>query len=150
MEHIELRSSTFDDHGFIPDRHSYVESNVPPALEWIGVPPGAVELVLLCEDLDTPKRAFLHWLVTGIDPATPGVSGDSTAIIGREWPNDFGEQGWGGPAPPRGDDVHRYRFRLFALTASIELPDDPTAGDVHEAADGIAAGQGKLVGLFQR
>ena len=150
MEQIELRSSTFDDHAFIPDRHGYHGSNVSPALEWVGVPAEAVELLLMCEDPDAPTGTFLHWLVTGIDPKAPGVQEDSTPIGGREWLNDFGEVGWGGPAPPPGDEAHRYHFRIFALTASIDLPDEPSADDVHGAADSITIARGTLVGLFQR
>jgi Raf kinase inhibitor-like YbhB/YbcL family protein len=150
MEDIELRSSTFDDHAFIPERHSRDGSNVSPALEWIGVPDSAAELVLMCEDPDAPRGSFLHWLVTGIDPRIPGVAEGGTPTDGREWPNGFGDRGWGGPAPPAGDDAHRYVFRLFALSAPLELPDDPSVDEVHAAAAGSTIGRGTLVGLYQR
>lgn len=150
MEEIELRSSAFDDHAFIPERHSQDGANLSPALEWIGVPGDAVELVLMCEDPDAPRGTFLHWLVTGIDPHAPGVPEGATPLDGREWPNDFGKTGWGGPAPPPGDDAHRYMFRLFALSSPLELPEKPTAADINEATDGITIGRGTLVGLYQR
>lgn len=150
MEEIELRSSTFDDHAFIPERHSRHGANVSPALEWVGVPGDPVELLLLCEDPDAPNGTFMHWLVTGIDPHRPGVPEGSVPLGGREWSNDFGDAGWGGPAPPPGDDAHRYFFHVFALSSPIELSAEPSAQDVHDAAEKITIGHGTLVGLYQR
>ena len=34
--------------------------------------------------------------------------------------NDFGKIGYGGPCPPPGS-THRYRFRLYALSAPLDL-----------------------------
>ncbi|WP_026877199.1 YbhB/YbcL family Raf kinase inhibitor-like protein [Jiangella gansuensis] len=147
---IELRSPDFSDHTPIPGRHAHDDENVSPSLEWIGVPTEAVELLLLCEDPDAPSGPFLHWLVTGIDPHAAGVPENQTPAGGREWPNDFGEVGWGGPAPPPGDPAHRYFFRLYVLSEPADLPDEPTVEDVYRAADSAALGRGTLVGLFQR
>jgi Raf kinase inhibitor-like YbhB/YbcL family protein len=150
MVQIELRSPDFDDDDFIPRRHGHDDENVSPALEWEGVPTDASELVLLCEDPDAPSGTFLHWLVTAIEPATTRVGENETPSGGREWPNDFGEIGWGGPAPPPGDDAHHYVFSLCALSRRIDLPADPDADDVHQAVDDITLARGTLTGLFRR
>lgn len=147
---IELRSPDFSDHAPIPGRHGHDEENVSPSLEWIGVPVEAVELLLLCEDPDAPGGSFLHWLVTGIDAHSGGVPEHGTPPLGREWRNGFGELGWGGPAPPPGDDAHRYVFRLYALSEPVELPEDPSVQDAYRAADAAMLARGTLVGLFQR
>jgi phosphatidylethanolamine-binding protein (PEBP) family uncharacterized protein len=141
MAQIEVRSPDFDDDDFIPRRHGHDDENVSPALEWEGVPHNAAELLLICEDPDAPSGTFLHWLVTGIEP---------TATGGREWPNDFGDTGWAGPAPPPGAHAHHYVFNVLALSAPIELPADPSADDVHRAADDIILARGTLTGLFKR
>ena len=150
MEQIDVRSSTIDDGERIPDRHSHDGPNVSPAIEWVGVPNGAAEIVLMCSDPDAPSGTFLHWLVTGIDPHTGGVPEGRTPEEGQVWPNDFGEEGWGGPAPPPGHGPHHYQFEVYALAQPIELPDHPTADDVHRATEGIAMAQGTLVGVFER
>ncbi|MFF4036461.1 DUF2267 domain-containing protein [Streptomyces sp. NPDC001816] len=41
----------------------------PPPLNLSGVPDGATELVLLCEDLDAPPGRVVHWPVVGIEEA---------------------------------------------------------------------------------
>lgn len=149
MAGIELRSPSFNDHAFIPDRHARLGDDLSPSLEWSAVPEQAVELVLLCADPDAPNGTFLHWLVTGIEPTSSGVSEGATPPRGREWLNDFGGHGWGGPQPPVGDPAHRYFFRLYALDSPVRLPAEPTADDVQQAADG-ALGSGILVGLYHR
>lgn len=150
MAGIRLYSPAFDDHTFIPGRHGHENDNVSPSLEWRNVPEEAAELLLLCEDPDAPSGTFLHWLVTGVDADSTGVAEGETPAGGRAWPNGFGERGWGGPAPPPGDQAHRYFFRLYALPEPVELPGGATPAKVHEAVDDRALASGTLVGLFQR
>jgi len=150
MAGIDLRSPAFNDHDLVPGRHAHDEDNVSPALQWSGVPDGAGELVLLCEDADAPSGTFLHWLVTSIDPATTGIDEGQAPQGGREWVNGFGERGWGGPQPPAGDPPHRYFFRMYALPRPVRLPAKPSAEDVHRAVDDAAVASGTMVGLYQR
>lgn len=150
MEQLEVRSSTIDDGGRIPDQHSHDGPNVSPAIEWVGVPQDAAEIVLMCADPDAPSGTFLHWLVTGIDPHTGGVAQGRTPEGGREWPNDFGEVGWGGPAPPPGHGPHRYQFEVYALSQPVELPERPSADDVRRAVEDTTIAQGALLGRYER
>ena len=96
---------------------------------------GTTELVLLCEDPDAPAEPFVHWLVTGIDPAADGVDEGETPAGGREWANGFGERGWGGPQPPVGDQPHHYVFHLYAVADPVRLPTKPSADDVHRQVE---------------
>ncbi|HEY2672918.1 MAG TPA: YbhB/YbcL family Raf kinase inhibitor-like protein [Rugosimonospora sp.] len=147
MAGIRLDSPAFGDRDEIPGRYAHGGGNVSPPLQWSGLPDSATELVLMCEDPDAP---FLHWLVTGIDPGSLGVDEGQTPPGGREWPNGFGEPGWGGPQPPAGDPAHRYVFHLYALGQPIRLPEEPSAYDVHRHVDEVAVASGSTVGLFQR
>src|SRR5262245_57478591 len=115
MAGIEMRSTAFNDHDRLPDRVSRQAGNVSPPLQWSQAPDGTRELVLMCEDPDSGRTAFMHWLVTGIDPSSTSVAEGSVPPGGTEWVNDFGELGWSGPQPPVGEDPHRYFFRLFAV-----------------------------------
>jgi Raf kinase inhibitor-like YbhB/YbcL family protein len=150
MAGIQLRSPAFNDRDVIPGRHAHDRDNTSPALEWSGVPDGATELLLLCEDPDAPGNTFLHWLVTGIDPASTGVDAGRIPPGGQQWRNDFGDRGWAGPQPPVGDKPHRYFFHLYALARPIRLPAEPTAHDIHRLVDDSALAHASLVGLYQR
>lgn len=100
-----------------------------PALAWEGVPDGTVELALALEDPDAPGGTFTHWLAYGLEPVTTGIpAGPPRAegwtgygpLVQQEGENDFGNEGYGGPCPPGGEQ-HRYVFRLLALHAPSNL-----------------------------
>lgn len=148
-DHIELRSSAFTDHEFMPDRFAYERDNVSPPLEWDGVPEGTTELALLCEDPDAPNGPFVHWVVTHIAPDANGVAENAAPPSGSPGRNGFGEQGWGGPRPPVGDQPHRYFFRLYAFDHAPELGGTPPR-DLHAKLSREATATGTLVGLFAR
>jgi Raf kinase inhibitor-like YbhB/YbcL family protein len=145
---MRLRSSAFNDYAFIASRHAKDGGNVPPELEWSSPPQGTRGLVLLMEDPDAPTGTFLHWLITGIDPLVTSL--DRAHLVGTQHTNGFGEQGYGGPLPPVGDDPHRYVFRLYALAEPFAAPDPADADGVRAWLDGHALATGTLTGLYER
>lgn len=150
MAGILLRSTAFNDHDMLPGRFSRDGDNVSPPLEWADVPDQASELVLLVEDPDAGRTPFLHWLVTGIDPGSGGVAEGEVPAGGQELPNGFGTTGWGGPHPPKGEDAHRYFFRLYAVDRPLDLPETPQASDVHRALADHELASGTRVGTYYR
>lgn len=150
MSGLVLRSTAFNDHDLMPDRLSRSGGNASPPLQWSGVPEGAAELVLLCEDPDAGAEPFLHWLVTGIDPSTTEVAEGEVPPYGEERTNGFGTEGWGGPQPPIGDEPHRYFFHLYAVRQPLKLPERPQVSEVQRAAAGAEMASGTLVGMFAR
>ncbi|MEV4756917.1 YbhB/YbcL family Raf kinase inhibitor-like protein [Micromonospora sp. NPDC049559] len=147
---IIIRSEAFNEHDLMPERFSRDGGNVSPPLEWQDVPESTAELVLLVEDRDAGRLPFLHWLVTGIDPACTGMAEGEVPAGGREWLNGFGAPGWGGPRPPRNDDPHRYFFRLYALRQPLALKRTPQVPEVHEAVADVEIGSANMVATFAR
>lgn len=121
--------------------------DISPALEWTGVPESTVELALALEDPDAPGATFTHWLVWGLHPSISAL--DEGAMLDLEGRNDFGETGYGGPCPPGGQE-HRYRFRLFALDASVDLEGgaDREAFDVAVAP--LVLAEARLTATYER
>jgi Raf kinase inhibitor-like YbhB/YbcL family protein len=150
MAGITLRSTAFNDHDLLPGRFAKDGDNVSPPLQWSDVPDSAEELVLLVEDPDAGKEPFVHWLVTGISPESDGVPEGQVPPGGREWPNSFGETGWSGPHPPRGDEAHRYFFRLYAVNRPLDLSGTPQASEVHRALKDREIASGNMVGTYYR
>jgi Raf kinase inhibitor-like YbhB/YbcL family protein len=147
---LTLRSAAFNDHTLIPDRYSYAGGNHSPPLEWTAVPDGTAQLALLCEDQDAPGGTFTHWIVTRIPPTASGMAEGELPPGAVAGPNSFGEDGWGGPQPPVGDEPHRYQFRLYALSRPLAPTDGAGADDVRAAIADRVLDQTTLVGLFGR
>lgn len=150
MTGIEVHSTAFNDQNPMPERLSRPAGNISPPLEWSKAPQGTRELVLMVEDRDAGRVPFLHWLVTGIDPATTGVAEGDVPMGGQEWQNDFGDIGWGGPQPPVGEEPHRYFFRVFAIAEPLPMPGTPNAVDALHAIQNRELASGVLIGTFAR
>jgi Raf kinase inhibitor-like YbhB/YbcL family protein len=150
MAGIQLHSPSFDDHQPIPARHAKDQDNLSPALEWSGVPDGAAELAVLCEDPDAPSGTFVHWVLAGLQPTAPGLAEGEHPAAAVEGRNDFGEDGYSGPRPPVGDAPHRYFFRVFAASAPLGLVAGASADDLRRALAGKELASGTLIGTYQR
>ena len=59
---------------------------------------------------------------------------------------DFGEVGYGGPAPP--DKRHTYVFKLYALDCKLDLPTESTKADGEKAMGGHILEQATLTGTY--
>jgi Raf kinase inhibitor-like YbhB/YbcL family protein len=111
-----LGSPAFAAGGEIPARFSCEGDDVSPPLGWVNVPEGTVELAVTVVDPDAPSGQFVHWVVTGLDPALGGLDEGEVPETAVEARNDISEFGWYGPCPPSGE-THAYVFTLFALSA---------------------------------
>jgi Raf kinase inhibitor-like YbhB/YbcL family protein len=108
-------------------------ANQSPALSWSGFPDGTASFVVNCFDPDAPTPSgFWHWTVVDI-PATVtelarGAGNTAPALPAGAFhvANDFGTAGYDGPAPPPGDQVHRYFFVVHAVDVPT-LGVDPSA-----------------------
>jgi Raf kinase inhibitor-like YbhB/YbcL family protein len=135
MADLTLDSPAFDHGERIPVKYGYGADNVNPPLELRNVPEKAESLALVVDDLDAVKpagRVWDHWIVWNIPPETPTIPEDWDPQEATEGTNDYGTVGYGGPNPP--DREHRYRFRLLALEAELDLPPETDAEGLETAA----------------
>ena len=145
---IELSSPAFEDREVIPAKYTCDSEDVPPPLEWRGLPEGTVPLAMIAFDPDAQGGEFTHWLIHGI-PADVRSLPKGVPCLGVQGRNDFGEIGYGGPCPPSGP-AHRHAFRLLALDADLDLPTGAGRAGLEEALEGHVLGMGELVGLYSR
>lgn len=98
--------------------------NLSPQLAWDGFPAETKGFVVTCFDPDAPTGSgFWHWVAVNL-PSTVtqldrGAGLPDGAFCVR---NDYGDQSYGGAAPPSGDRPHRYVFAVHAIdVAALEL-----------------------------
>ncbi|MFT4218686.1 MAG: YbhB/YbcL family Raf kinase inhibitor-like protein [Micropruina sp.] len=101
--------------------------NVSPDLRWSDAPEGAASYAVTCFDPDAPTGSgWWHWIAVDIPAAVTALDA-GVQPPAREWVNDYGYSGYGGPCPPPGP-AHRYVFTVHAVDVEhLPVPDDATS-----------------------
>jgi len=145
MGNLQLTSNAFSHGGEIPRKCGYKNGNEKPPLTINGVPEGTKSLALIMDDPDAMGavgKVWVHWVVWNIDPTTTELEN-----LTEEGMTDFGEEGYGGPAPP--DKRHTYVFKLYALDCNLDaFPYNETKADVEKAMEGHILEQATLTGTY--
>jgi Raf kinase inhibitor-like YbhB/YbcL family protein len=154
---MKLTSTAFKNDASIPARYTCDGDNVSPPLAFAAVPKGTKSLALVVTDPDAPdpkapKTTWVHWVVYGLPPDSPGLR---EAVLEKGLPegalegtNDWGRTGYGGPCPPIGR--HRYVHTLYALDIVLADLDKPTRAKLLAAMEGHVLAKAELIGTYQR
>jgi len=145
MGNLKLTSSAFPDGGEIPREYGYKNGNQEPPLIVSGKPKGTESVALIMDDPDAMAavgKVWVHWVVWNINTNQDEITDNS----GSQGMTDFGEVGYGGPAPP--DKRHTYVFKLYALDSKLELAAESTKADVEKAMEGHIIEQTQLTGTY--
>ena len=137
---MELISSDFQEGNEIPKKFGYKHENKQPNVEFSSVPTETKTLAIIMDDPDAMKavgKVWVHWL-TYHDVTDP-----NSKIEGK---TDFGEIGYGGPAPP--DGRHTYIFKAFALDTKLDLKEGYSKQELEDAMKGHIIVEAKLTGTF--
>ena len=145
MGNLKLTSSAFLHGGEIPRECGYKNGNKITPLTVSGIPEGTKSLALIMDDPDAMGavgKIWVHWVAWNMAPTNTELENLDKA----EGMTDFGEVGYGGPAPP--DKRHTYVFKLYALDSKLDLPDKSTKADVEKAMEGHIIEQTQLTGTY--
>jgi len=149
MSSLSLESKSFEYGGIIPRKYGYKNENINPHLRISGVPQGTKSLILIMDDPDAMGavgKVWVHWVLWNIPPSTEEIPENSIPTDSIEGKNDFGEIGYGGPAPP--DKEHTYIFNLYALDHEISLQKGSTKSDVEKSMNDHVISKTKLEGRY--
>ena len=148
---MQLTSSGFSDGGEMPLELGYKNGNETPALSINGIPEGTKSLALIMDDPDAMGavgKVWVHWVVWNIEGSTKFTIIMNNRTLGQclQGMTDFGEVGYGGPAPP--DKRHTYVFKLYALDSILDLPEGSTKSELEKAMEGHIIEQTQLTGTY--
>ena len=151
MGNLKLTSSSFSDGGEIPRIFGYKNGNKHPTLFVSEMPEGTEYLALIMDDPDAMGavgKVWVHWVVWNINHDTTDLKDKKTGMpsLNVEGMTDFGEFGYGGPAPP--DKRHTYVFKLYALDSMLDLHGESSKTDVEKAMEGHIIEQTQLTGTY--
>lgn len=147
--HIKLTSSLVDENGRISDKYSKYGSNVSPSIEIRHIPKNTKQMVLLMYDPDAVKvanKTFIHWFCI-LKPKEYTVSeGDK---IGTAINNDFGEDAYGGPKPPKGKGPHTYHLAIYALDDEIDFSSSETYESIKNKIKSHLIDDDEIIGSYE-
>ena len=141
MSDFSLKCEDFQDGEEIPKNCGYKHGNREPEISIRGLHDGIKTLAIIMDDPDAMAavgKVWVHWLM--YEHYFPEVH---SPVLGK---TDFGEIGYGGPAPP--DKRHTYVFKLYALDTELDLPQKSTKVDVEKAMEGHIIEQTQLTGTY--
>ncbi len=158
---FSISSRNFASGRYIPAKHATLKvpggKNISPALNWSNPPAGTKSFVITCVDTNPIAKRWVHWMVVNIPRDSRGIpEGASLSKMPKgavELANSFGDDGWGGPQPPRGSGLHRYVFSIYALNIStlpVRQGDSLSERQLLALLKGHVLGRAVLFGLFQR
>jgi Raf kinase inhibitor-like YbhB/YbcL family protein len=151
---IELTSTAFQKGETIPKQYTSDGVDQSPPLQWSEPPSGIKSLALICDDPDAPRGTWVHWVLFNLSPQTRELeenvpTTDTLPSGAKQGKNDFGNIGYGGPAPPKGK-AHRYFFKLYALGVAVDLTPGATKAQLENAMKGHILDEGQLMGTYKR
>ena len=147
---MDLTSPAFKTNEKIPAKFTCEGQNFNPALNFSKVPAGTKQLVLTMHDPDVPKDLvpsgnFDHWFVWDLPADSKGIAEGTGSRMGL---NGTGNPGYIGPCPP--DREHRYVFRLYAITITLQGKTFKDRAAVEAATKGHILAQSELVGRYDK
>jgi len=139
MSEFSITSSDFQEGDEIPKKFGYKFENQEPDISFVRPPSSTTTLALIMDDPDAMAavgKVWVHWLQYHNLNETSPIEGKT----------DFGEIGYGGPAPP--DGRHTYVFKGYALDVQLDLKEGFSKQELENAMQGHIISEAKLTGTF--
>ena len=139
MSDFSITCSDFDEGAEIPKKFGYKFEIEEPNISFNRPRSSTTPLALIMDDPDAMGavgKVWLHWLQYHNLTESSPVEGKT----------DFGEIGYGGPAPP--DKRHTYIFKAYALDTELELNEGYSKQELEDAMKGHILAEAKLTGTF--
>lgn len=151
---LRVQSPAFEDQGKIPVKYTCDGADVSPPLSWENPPAGTQSFAVIADDPDSPVGTWVHWVLYSLPNGVQELQEslpqtESLANGAKHGLTDFGKVGYGGPCPPPGK-LHRYFFKVYALSAPLTLLPQATKTDLLVAMNGHILAQAELVGTYER
>jgi len=149
VDNLILESNAFKNEQEIPKKYGYKNNNINPPLNIKQIPQNTKSLVLIMDDPDAMNvvgKIWVHWILWNIESTTKEIKENSIPTGAIEGKTDFGEIGYGGPAPP--DKEHKYIFKLYALDNKLNLNVGASKEQVEASMKNHIIAEAQLIGKF--
>ena len=143
MSEFYISCSHFEEAGEIPKQYGYNNQNEEPDIQFHNQPQNTKCTAWITDDPDAMKAVGKVWVhdlgYNNLGPHDP----HQYLVAGK---NDFGEIGWGGPAPP--DKRHTYVFKAYSLDVELDLKEGFSKQELEDAMKGHIIAEAKLTSTY--
>jgi Raf kinase inhibitor-like YbhB/YbcL family protein len=146
-----LSSNSFKHNTMMPIKYTKYSSNISPELKINNLPEKTKSIILLVSDPDSIKVAGKRWIHLFINDLSKekylqGELNQEQNIM----KNDFNNNTYDGPQPPKNTGVHKYIFEVFALDKNIEFDKHTnyTYDEIIEKINNNLISKTQITGLF--
>tara|TARA_B100001146_G_C15806160_1_gene274791 strand:- start:2 stop:478 length:477 start_codon:yes stop_codon:yes gene_type:complete len=156
MSEFYIMVQDVDEGDEIPKKFGYKHGNESPSIFYENCPDDTKCVALIMDDPDAMGavgKVWVHWLfyknskkvplMYGVETISPDSLFPQNVIYGK---TDFGEIGYGGPAPP--DKRHTYVFKAYALDTTLDLNEGYSKQELEDAMKDHIIAEAKLTGTF--
>ena len=144
MSEFSIICNDFKDGEEIPKKFGYKHGNNQPHIVAQNIPENTRALATIMDDPDAMAAVGKVWLHALYYANAKKPDSDRPPVI--HGTNDFGEIGYGGPAPP--DKRHTYIFKAYALDIELHLNNGFSKQALEDAMKGHIIAEAKLTGTF--
>ena len=149
MSEFYISSGNFKEGEEIPKSCGYKHGNERIILAVANWPGETEGLAIIMDDPDAMGavgKVWVHWLMYHKkNTESPNLFAFPNKFI-KMGKNDFGEIGYGGPAPP--DKRHTYIFKAYALDTELDLKEGYSKQELEDTMKGHIIAEAKLTGTY--
>jgi Raf kinase inhibitor-like YbhB/YbcL family protein len=128
----------------LPARYTCHGPGISPPLDWSGAPAGTKSLAIVVDDSSAPITPFIYWLVFDIQPGTTDIQEGARAGA-RQALNSDHTVNYDAPCPE--GHSHWYRFTVYALNRTLNLPNGAPLLQVWTEIAQATIGRGRIEAL---
>ena len=138
---MTINSSAFAGNVLSARYTCYTSKVTSPPLTWAGAPADTKSIAIVVDDASAPISPSIYWLVFDISPDTTSIPEGSLPSDARVALNSAGTATYEAPCPSGGQ--HSYRFTVYALNKTLNLPAGTALDTAWQAISNAAIGRGR-------
>lgn len=138
---IMIVSSAAFNQDVLPDRYTCHGAKLSPPIDWSGAPSRTKSFALVVDDGAAPITPFVYWIVFDIGSATTDIQENQLPPGARVALNSAGQARYDPPCPA--DQGHNYRFTVYALRSTVNLPKGASLSAAWAAIAAAAIARGR-------
>jgi Raf kinase inhibitor-like YbhB/YbcL family protein len=107
----------------LPPQYTCAGAGLSPPLYWSGaLSQQPKSFAVVVDDGQAPITPYVYWIVFDISPNTTAIAQNRLPPGARQAQNSAGTARYDPPCP-MDNELHTYRFTVYALDARVKLPD---------------------------